>query len=456
MFHAKVDEPDYGPGTKSIIAESTLYSLREGFGILASGSNNKNSFIRLRSDVGALMKNCSDFWSDLGELGDHADPAGELRIVGASRRRYNIRSTWASEREGFSNEGSELGNDRSLTNRDKAPHAGTAFAASVGTAVSALVHTVAVGTQSVYTTLVQAGAHSVVPQYVLRDGRMMLDHYTVLTAPNSIHGWTPQLVSSLSPLAVPMFSSMFALAYGLDGVHAYMNNQCSSKDALISITRGAFTGAVLGVGYFGTVSLCGLAYAPIVSTSLCILWLLRLFHLNSLSKFDLAIGAIGNITGLTAFLLSGSPLLSMLLSFGGGVVGGGIYTMVSSTWTCRLQKRLVETSSRILSITDSNPSRSQIDSAFRRQARECHPDKRVGTREDFELISIAREILVFDLTQRQERTRTRNDSVLSRIFKGFQHAADTFLVGPMTTKNIVESLPISTQTLSTQFLYSPD
>ena len=435
-----------------------LEALREGLRILQNDFRKSDSFLRLRSDVSDLARNCSEFWTNLGDVAEIGDPTDELSQLGTASRYHQIRSTWESEREMGRNRTNHISDSQQLALSDNAPHAGTAFAASIGTAVVALIPTIMSGSQSVFTTLVHAGSHAVLPQYILRDGQMVIDHYTILTSPDTIQGWAPQVISSISATSIPVFASMFALAYGLDGLHGYMNNQCSARAALVSLSRGALAGTVLGVSYYALVSSFGLVYAPVISTGLCMSWLIRLYANKSLSSSDLAIGTVGNISGITAFLLSGNPLVSMLVSILGGLVGGRLHELVSNHWSNQLHNRLVAKCREVLNIDSCDPSRSQIDSAFRNEARKHHPDKQGGTREIFELMSVARDILLMDLQKRQDDEKAKaNDTVLSRLIIGFKHAVDTFVVGPDPMAQNQRSLPSSQpKTLSNQFLYSPD
>jgi hypothetical protein len=461
MDHAKLVKNNALDDAHRSDDSMALKALRNGLVIVSNNANKPGSYFRLKADVGNLLRNCSEFWNDLGDVTSAHDPIDELETLPVSGRQYEIRSTWASERNSFGGSRPKSYNNLLPATLDEAPHAGTAFAASVGTGVVSMIPSVISGTQSVFSTLVHSGAQSVIPQYTLLNGRMVIDHYTILTAPSAIHGWVPQAISTLSPLSVPIFGSMFALAYGLDGMHGYMNNQCSGQSALANIARGALTGTAIGLSYFSLVSLVGITFAPAISSGLCLLWLFRLFATNSLSPSDLAIGTAGNICGISAFLLSGNPFVSLFASAVGGLIGSNIYSIISLHWRTRLQNRLVETSREILNIESTQPTRSEIDSAYRREARKNHPDKFEGKRERFELVAVAREILILDLNQRIEEESKNRMNSWTNFFNEFKKIVDTFVVGPShtvddrTRRSLASATP-PPKSLSNRYLFSPD
>jgi hypothetical protein len=147
-------------------------------------------------------------------------------------------------------------------------------------------------------------------------------------------------------------------------------------------------------------------------------------------------------------LVSGSAWVSMLGALLASVVGSSIYTWLSHKWSERLNDRLSESAAEILGIS-SSASKREIESAFRRLARDCHPDKQGGSsgREFFELISVSKEILLHRI-----QSKARHGDSKSSVFKYVSSFVHSFLnvTVPQSTVS-----PVSRQ-LPAYYLDSPD
>ena len=347
-----------------------------------------------------MWMNLKSLWDSVGDVDESAEGA-ELSIVRHGSRYYGLINE--------NNTGSAISTpscSRSdcLSTRETAAHAGSTLAASLSTSVVTFVPSVLLGTQSLYTTIVPLGSQSVMPVYALQNGQMIVSHYSIFTASSPISGWFPHHIMAVSVWSIPVFSSMFAIATSLDSIHSYFHNHCSLKSALTNCATGAVSGGAIGIVYYGLVSSVGMVHAPVISAALCVGWLMVLYWTRNVSSTEVVIGSVANLAGISTFLMTFNPILSICAALAGSYIGSAAHLWVSSKWRDYLQSRLVETSLEILSI-ERTATRFEIESAYRKLAREHHPDKN-GSREMFELIHIAKDILLFDLRRVKTTKRT--------------------------------------------------
>lgn len=394
---------------------------------------------RLKNDIDDLLKSCRDVWDSVNE-NDEGDSSHELASFRSSGRFYEIRRTeWGDdERLPSLPEHSQ----QPLTTREKAPDVGKTLAASLSASCASIIPTLVIGTQSAFATLVPVGTQVALPTYTLSNGQVVLDHYSLFTASSQISGWYPNPVMTLSLSTIPVFVGTFALTHVLDSVHSYLNNRCSGKAAIAHVLRGSTAGAVVGSLYYGTVGIVGISHAPVVSAVVCLGWLIT----TRVRATDVAVGSFANLAGLGTFLISGSAWVSMLGAIGAGLVGSSLLAWLSHKWSERLNDRLCETASEILSVS-GNACKHEVNSAFRKLARQFHPDKQ-GSRDYFELISVSKEILLSRLERKANETPSHVSILMSMIFS----LSDSFL---QVSSQDTNPPPPSIE-LPTDFLDSPD
>ena len=437
-------------GSESLSSDltKTLKALRSGLNLIADQADQPTLITRLRADIDSLWSSCRELWDSVGDRDDE-DETQELSSFRRSGRTYEIRANWESDiTESTQNHVPNRDQNMILTTKENMPHAGSTLAASVSTSVVALLPTVLVGTHSAFTTIVQVGSKVALPQYAVVNGQMVIDHYNIFTASVPVAGFFPQPVSALSTMSVPLFASTFAVAYALDSVHSYTNNRCSAKAAVANVIRGSVVGAVLGGAFYGTVSLVGVAYAPIVSTSLCLGWLL--FGSKSTTS-DMITGTVANIAGIATFLLSSSAISAIAAALAGSAITSSACAWISTEWSQYLRSRLDSKASHVLGIP-SSASRTEIESAYRRLARTYHPDKCGGSRDRFELIHVAREVLMLTVKEREaQRLRESNKVSMFTLMESF---ATSFMSGTVPTHH--QRSQSKALELPSDFLYSPD
>ena len=387
-------------------------------------------------------------WDSVGERDDE-DVSQELVSYTPSTRSYQIRSNWESDAAPSEASATTTAGDPSyhITTKEKGPHAGSTLAASMSTGVVGLLPTVLIGTKSTYTTLVHEGTKVVLPQYALQNSQLVVSHYSVFTSHAPLMGWFPHVIATVSPLTIPLFASTFALAHALDSVHSLTNNWCSLGSALANVTKGAAAGGVIGGLYFGVVSVVGIAHAPLVSTTLCLGWLLSTYLTRpSSSSADLAVGGVANVAGIATFLLTANPWLSLVAALTGSLVGSTLHSWLSSQWTGYLTSRLSDKACGVLGVSP-NASKAEVESRYRHLARTFHPDKQ-GNREMFELIMVAKEILLL----------TRNDTIVDEPTYRFNlmSLAHSFANSIMSVGTHSDDRRRKPLELPTDYLDSPD
>lgn len=368
----------------------TLQTLREGLALITRGSKRISVISRLSNDVDGMWTSLRTLWESVGEAEDY-EPGAELSSFKTGSKYYGL----ASDRpyDDLSPDGKKKDENNSLTRPESAAHAGSTLAASIGTSVVSLIPSVLIGTQSVFTTLVQTGVQTAIPTYVVHGSKLVVAHYTIFTSSTPITGWFPHHIVAISPLCIPVFSGVFFLASSLDSLHSYSHNHCSLRSALINSAQGAAAGGAIGLLYYGLVTSFGVAHAPLISAGLCVGWLLSLYSSQSLSSADLVVGSVANLAGVSAFLLTGNPVLAVAAALLGSAVGSAAHFFASASWEKYLLHRL-QTKARAVLGVDPGASRREIESKYRQLARGCHPDKTNKDSTEFELIHVAKEILL--------------------------------------------------------------
>ncbi len=337
------------------------------------------------------MSRCKEVWDSVGEHED-LDEYQELSSYRSSGRFYGIRRTeWGSDDTGGPPIGDATSREEVAT-QERSGYVGSTLAASVSTSVSSVLPTVLIGTQSVFTTIVHAGSQVAIPHYALTDGQLVFDHYTILQASKAIPGWYPHAITTVPLSCIPLYAATFGLAHTLDSIHSYVNNRCTAQAAVSNVLSGLTSGGLVGSVYYGAITALGIAHAPMISTGLCLAWLVRNYfrHRNSLT--DLAVGGVANLAGLASFITYASPWLSVMSALIVSIVSSSAISWLSELWSRRLRKKLRESAAQILGV-HAKASRIEIESAYRQSARMHHPDKQ-GDRTLFELISVSKEILL--------------------------------------------------------------
>jgi len=314
----------------------------------------------------------------------------------------------------------------------------------VSSSASGLLPTVLIGTQSAFATLVPVGTQVALPTYTLVDGKIVLDHYSMFTASTPVSGWYPQPITTLPISTIPVFVASFAATHALDSIHSYLNRRCSGRDAVMNIIRGSTAGAAVGSLYYGLVSVVGISHAPIIAMTVSLAWLFA----SKTSGSDMALGAVANVAGLTAFLVSGNAWLAVLGAVGTNIAGSTLLAWLSQQWSERLNQRLATTAAEILGI-EPNASKHEIESAYRKLAREFHPDKSGGHRERFELVAVSKEILIHLLETRKKHKT--NSTSFTDFLATVRSIADSFL-----GVNAEPTLDRPQIELPSDFLDSPD
>jgi hypothetical protein len=288
---------------------------------------------------------------------------------------------------------------------------------------------VAIGTEAWYGSIVNQGATAVIPQYAFQNGQILVDHYNVLTAQAGIYGWIPHAITTISPLAIPLFGAVFSISHSLDSIHSYLNNHCSLTGAITNVTKGGLVGTGLGVAYYGLVATFGISYIPLISSTLCLSWLVYSYLRKGSSSSDLVMGFTGNISSILTYVLVGNPLLALAASLAGSVVGHKVHSLITSQWTSILRRNLVTRSKLVLGIPDDTfPTKSEIESVYRRLARQCHPDKAGGDRTQFEIITVAKDILLFDFEENEKFHEPHG--FISTVMDALRHVAMSFTQAP--------------------------
>ena len=370
----------------------TLAALRDGLGLLLETGQRPSILSRLKADLDVLVSRCKEVWDSVGEH-EEFDEYQELSSYRSSGRYYGIRRTeWGSDNTGGSSVADTTTSREDVATQERSGYVGTTLAASISTSVSSVLPTVLIGTQSVFTTIVHAGSQVAIPHYALTEGQLVFDHYTILQATQSIPGWYPHAITTVSVSCIPLYAATFGLAHTLDSIHSYLNNRCTAQAAVSNVLSGLTAGGLVGSAYYGAIAALGIAHAPIISTGLCLTWLVGNYfrHRNSLT--DLAVGGLANLAGLASFLMYGSPWLSVISALAGSFVASSTISWLSDLWSRRLRERLRESAAQILGV-DPRASRVEIESAYRQLARMHHPDKQ-GDRTLFELICVSKEILL--------------------------------------------------------------
>ena len=380
---------------KSEDARKLLEAMREGLSMANNAHEQHSALTRLKSDIDTLWRRCKEIWDSVGDQ-ENETVAQELSAFRLSGRMYGLRAHWSTDQTAIRHEDRgplEIG---PLSTRDMSTDTGSTLAASVGSSMAWVLPNLVIGTHSVYQTLVYAGAQVALPSYTLLNGQLVVDHYTLLTASHPIHGWMPTNVTGISPMVIPVFGATFFFAHALDSIHACIRNRCSTTAAIQNVVSGGIAGGLVGLLYYSSVCVIGTAYAPIVSGSLCVGWLLTSFYIRKKGTFsDLFAGTIANAAGIAAFIAFSSPWLSIFASVTGSFVSQNVLTWISTRWTSYLRSRLAVTARQVLGV-NASVSRTGVESAYRNLARKHHPDKR-GCREYFELIHVSKEILLLDL-----------------------------------------------------------
>ena len=423
----------------------TLKALREGVTLISGWSEKPSILSRLRHDIDLMWVGCKDLWDSVGDR-DEDDYTQELSAFRSSNRSYGvIRDEWGDGDLHMSSSSSRHScPEESLTTRENAPHVGSTLAASMGTSVSSVLPTVLIGTQSLHTTIVKAGTQVAIPQYTLVNGQLVVDHYNILTASSPIQGWFPHGIVTLPVSTIPVFAATFALTHALDSVHSYVNNRCSFRAAVANVLTGTVSGGVVGGIYYAAVSAAGMAHAPLISAGLCLGWLgSTYFTRSNVSSSDLMVGALANVAGLTTFLVSSSPWLSVLAALGGSLAASGALAWLSQKWAQHLRSRLSETARAVLGVS-AEATRNEIESAYRQLARKHHPDKQ-GSREYFELIQVSKELLLLNFSEPK-----LSDSFRLDLLGLMRSLTDSFMATPAPPR------PKPQLELPIDFLGSPD
>jgi hypothetical protein len=428
----------------------TLGALREGIALISDRQEKPSIFSRLRRDMDVLLSGCTELWDSVGEYEEY-DDCEELASWRTSGRSYEIRRIeWGDDHPStYHRHASDP--SRTVSTRETAPYAGSTLAASLSTSISSVLPTVVIGTQSLVTTLVHAGTQVAIPVYAMSEGQLVLDHYTILTAPDSITGWAPQMITTAPVSTIPMYAATFAVAHALDSIHSYVNNRCSARAAITNVLSGTTAGAIVGSAYYGAVTVFGMAHAPLISTGLCLSWLVANFwrHRERSNATDLAVGGIANLAGLTCFLVSGSAWLSVISALAGSLVSSSALSWLSKKWSDRLRDRLCESACEILGVARDS-SRIEIESAFRQLARTYHPDKQ-GNRNYFELLCVSKEILLL----RAETEEKGNEKISNFSFMDIIGSVGHSFLSVATTMPAreIKQAPLE---LPSDYLDSPD
>ena len=334
-----------------------------------------------------------------------------------------------------------------VSTKDASRDKGSSLAATVGASLAWVIPNIVVGTHSVYQTLVHAGAQVALPRYALLDGKLVVDHYAVFTAPTSITGWMPNAVLTVSPIVIPVFAATFSFAHGLDSIHACIHNRCSTRSALENVVTGGLAGGLVGSLYFSVVWFAGTGFAPIVSGSLCIGWLFTsCVILKRGTTSDFFVGTIANAAGFASFVFLSNAWLSVVASLAATAGARVTLTWISQRWNVFLKNRLSGTARQVLGV-DSSVDRAGVESAYRNLARKHHPDKN-GSREYFELIHVSKEILLLDFHQQRSSPESRKPS-----FMDYMQLFYSSLTAPMTNPPHVQHHKLE---LPSDFLQSPD
>ena len=360
-----------------------------------------------------LLSGCKELWDSVGEHEEY-DEFQELSSWRSSGRSYEIRRIEWGDEDSTSYRRQASDPSRTVATRESAPYAGSTLAASLSTSISSILPTVVIGTQSLVTTLVHPGTQVAIPMYAMSDGQLVFDHYSIFTASDPITGWAPQLITTAPVSTIPMYAATFGVAHALDSIHSYVNNRCSARAAITNVLTGTTAGGIVGGAYYGAITVFGMSHAPLISTGLCLSWLVANYwrHRERSNITDLAVGGIANLAGLTCFLVSGSAWLSVISALAGSLVSSSALSWLSKKWSDRLRDRLCESACEILGVARDS-SRIEIESAFRQLARTYHPDKQ-GNRNYFELLCVSKEILLMR-TEPEKDVKNSNLSFMDII-----------------------------------------
>lgn len=390
----------------------TLEALRKALVVLEKREMQRSMVSKLRKDAENLKKSCGSIWDSIGDADDEEDG---IRLDTVSRVTHSRRSLLSSS---LTRESSHRSSSRKPRGHSKITPAllednvggGRTLAGSLGSTVAAWLPAVFVGTQSMYSVVVPVGMKTVIPHYTLQGGTLVVDHYSLYTSSSTLMGWAPIPHVVVSAVSIPIFASIFALSHSIDAIHGYVNNHCSLAAAMKTVAVGGLAGIGFGLAYYALVSSLGIASSPMVSLGLCSLWLLGCYvkRKPGESFADLVIAGSANVGAVTALILSGgSSWVSLGAALATSVVGGKLYQWGNDLWTNRLEQSMIKSAREILKL-DENATTDEINFAYRRMARVCHPDKS-GDREAFELIHLSKEILLKEKAEKQlEKIETRS------------------------------------------------
>jgi hypothetical protein len=162
-------------------------------------------------------------------------------------------------------------------------------------------------------------------------------------------------------------------------------------------------------------------------------------------------GTVANIAGIATFLLSSNAIFAIAAALAGSALTSSACAWISSAWSQHLRCRLASKASEVLGVP-SSASRTEIESAYRRLARTYHPDKCGGSRDKFELIHVAKEVLLLTVKEREARLLRESNKV--SLFTLIESFATSFMSGTVPTHlQPSQNKPLE---LPTDFLDSPD
>ncbi len=396
-----------------------LVGLREALHLLHAKLKRESLVQILREDASSIRAGCGAVWDSIGDPEDDemGDELTSVRSRSTAMRNL-LDGNDRAPSHAPSKKPTRKGRSKlALANLEKNIGGGRTLSGSLASTVAAWIPVVFVGTHSTYSVVVPAGMKTLIPQYTMQGGQLVVDHYSMYTSSSSLSGWFPHAQSVVSLWTVPMFGGIFALSHSIDGIHGYLNNHCSLEAAVRTVSVGACAGLGMGLGYYSLVSLLGVASSPFVSLGLCSLWLIGCFVKRKPGEgfADLVIAGSANFGATIALVLTGgSSIVSLLAAIASSAIGGQVYSWGTQLWTKRLQAIMVQSACGVLQL-EEDASPEEIRAAYRRLARVSHPDKS-GDREAFELAHVARDILLLHSSEKSHQVK-KQKSFFSALFE---------------------------------------
>lgn len=162
-------------------------------------------------------------------------------------------------------------------------------------------------------------------------------------------------------------------------------------------------------------------------------------------------GTVANIAGIATFLLSSNAIFAVAAALAGSAITSSACAWISTEWSQHLRSRLACKASEVLGVPLS-ASGTDIESAYRRLARTYHPDKCGGSRDKFELIHVAKEVLLLTVKEREAQLLRESNKV--SVFALMESFATSFMSGTVLTHpQLSQNKPLE---LPSDFLDSPD